>query len=56
MVRFARNKKKYSKILFKNKDDSLIEPDFNNSNFKSNGEKLSASESYGIEGPKQSMK
>ena len=42
--------KEFYKKLFKNNDDSLTEPDFNNSNFKSNVRKLSASESNGIEG------
>ena len=54
MVRFAQNKKKYYlrlkefyKKLFKNNDDSLTEPNLKNSNFKSNVQKLSASESKG---------
>ena len=43
--------KEFYKKLFKNNDDCLTEPNFNNSNFKSNVRKLSASESNGIEGP-----
>ena len=37
--------------LFKNNYDSLTEQDFNNSNFKSSVQNLSASPSYEIEGP-----
>ena len=43
--------KEFYKKLFKNNDDSLTRPNLNNSNFKSNVRKLSASESNGIEGP-----
>ena len=41
--------KDFYKKLFKNNDDSLTEPDFNNSKLKRNVRKLSASESYEIE-------